>query len=98
MPESDPRYAPLSEPDAKSLARSIVEQGVFVFSKHAQDEMADDDLQTADCLNIIRGGSYEPPELINGELRYRISTQRMCVVIVFQSRTRLRVVTAWRKR
>ena len=97
-PERDPKYTPLSEPEAKSLARSIVEDGTVVFSQHAEEEMKDDDLQTTDCLNLIRAGVYEPPELTNGELRYRVSTARMCVVLVFKSSTRLRVVTAWRKR
>lgn len=97
-PESDPRYAPLSEPEAKSLARSIVELGTVAFSRHAEEEMKNDDLQSTDCMNLIRAGVYEPPETVNGVLRYRVSTQRMCVVIVFQSSTRLRVVTAWRKR
>ncbi len=92
----DPRHAPLSAADAKSLARRIVEDGVVVVSKHAADAMTDDELDTTDCLNLLRAGVFENPELINDEWRYRVSTQRICIVITFVSGDRLRLVTAWR--
>jgi len=95
---ADPALEPLKPPDAKKLAREIVNKGTVEFSGHALEEMANDELQTTDCLNILRAGIYEPPEHINGELRYRVGTQRICVVITFVSDTRLRVVTAWRNR
>lgn len=94
MPRPD--LEPLKPPDAKKLAREIAELGDVQFSHHAIKEMKKDDLHTTDCLNLLRGGVYESPEFINGEWRYRITTQRMCVVIAFASDTRLRVVTAWR--
>ena len=83
--------------DAKAMARAIVDAGDVGFSVHALDEMEHDALETTDCLNVIRGGVFEPPELIRGEWRYRASTPRMCVVLTFPSPTRLRIVTAWRK-
>lgn len=95
MPD-DPKFAPLKPPDAKRLAREIMENGTFVVSGHAIQEMKNDELETTDCLNLLRAGVYEPPESINGEWRYRVSSQRICVVITFVSDTRLRVVTAWR--
>lgn len=93
---TDPALEPLKPADAKKLAREIVENGVVAVSSHAQEEMANDDLGTADCLNLLRAGVFEPAEFINGQWRYRITTQRICVVIAFTSSTRLRVVTAWR--
>lgn len=93
---ADPAVEPLKPPDARKLAGAIVENGIVEFGSHAKDEMAKDDLQTGDCLNLVRGGVYQPAELINGEWRYRVETQRICVVIAFVSETRLRVVTAWR--
>lgn len=93
---TDPALEPLKPPDAKQLAREIVENGVVEFSGHANKEMANDDLHTTDCLNLLRAGIYSPPELINGEWRYRVATQRICVVFAFVSETRMRVVTAWR--
>lgn len=97
-PHDDPTIIPMKPEAAKRLAREIVESGTVVFSRHAQEEMEKDDLQSADCLNLLRAGDFEPPELENNELRYRVSTRRMCVVIVFRSNERLRVVTAWRNR
>ncbi len=92
----DPALAPLKPPDAKALARDIAENGTVEYSGHSLVEMKKDELETTDCLNLIRAGVYQPPELEKGELRYRISTPRMCIVIVFLSETRLRVITAWR--
>jgi hypothetical protein len=93
---ADPALKPLKPPDARKLAREIVENGTVEFSGHAREEMAKDELETTDCLNLLRAGVCQPPEFINGEWRYRITTQRICVVMVFASATRLRVVTAWR--
>ncbi len=66
------------------------------FSKHALEEMANDDLTTVDCINVLRGGVVEPPEFERGSWRYRVRTARICVVVVFRSETALAVVTAWR--
>ena len=92
----DPVLAPLKPPEAKALARNIAENGVVEFSGHALDEMNKDEMETTDCLNLVRAGVYQPPELEKGEWRYRIWTARMCIVIAFSSETRLRVITAWR--
>ena len=92
----DPALEPLKPPEAKKLAREIVENGILEFSAHAKEEMAKDDLHSTDCLNLVRAGVYEGAEHINGEWRYRVGTPRICVVITFVSNTRLRVITAWR--
>ena len=92
----NPALEPLKPPDARKLARAIVENGVVEFSGHAKEEMANDELQSTDCLNLVRAGVFEPAEHIKGEWRYRVGTARICVVIAFASETRLRVVTAWR--
>ena len=97
-PDSDPRFHPLKPQDAKRLARRIAEDGVVSFTEHARAEMEKDDLQSTDCLNLLRAGIFHEAELENKELRYRVSTQRMCVVFVFLSTDRLRVITAWRNR
>lgn len=93
---SQPNLEPLKPPEAKALAREIVENGVVKFSSHAQKEMAKDDLATPDCLNVLRAGVFNAPEWENGELRYRVSTLRMSVVCAFDSNEQLTVVTAWR--
>lgn len=98
QPNPDPRYIELKPEAAKRLARGIWENGVVEFSAHAREELKKDDLQTTDCQNLLRGGVWEAPELEKNELRYRVSTQKMCIVVVFRSVERLRIVTAWRKR
>lgn len=67
-------------------------------SRHAYEEMANDDLQTTDCLNLLRAGIVGPAEWENGEYRYHAETARMCLVFSFDSKTALTVVTAWRKK
>jgi hypothetical protein len=93
---ADPALEPLKPPEAKKLARDIAETGVIDVSGHAREEMANDELETTDCLNLLRAGVFNPPEYINGEWRYRVTSSIICVVIAFMSETRLRVVTAWR--
>lgn len=67
------------------------------FSNHALRELANDDMTTADCMNVLRGGIVEQPEWERGSWRYRVRTNRMCVVVAFRSERHLVVVTAWRK-
>ncbi|MDP2599905.1 MAG: DUF4258 domain-containing protein [Deltaproteobacteria bacterium] len=70
------------------------------FSRHALEEMLDDDLITADILNVIKSSSSKilgEAELENGSYRYRLETNNIMVVVSFDSEDSLVVVTAWRK-
>jgi hypothetical protein len=91
-----PLREPLAPSAAKRLIRNIVEVGTVSFSSHALAEMANDDLTTVDCVNVLRGGVAEPGEYQRGSWRYRVGTARMCVVVAFRSDEELVVVTAWR--
>ena len=95
MPEM-PDLGQLTPVQARDIVRRALEHGTVSFSSHARDEMAKDGLQSTDCLNVLRGGVYESPELINGTWRYRVSTRRICVVVAIPTEDRVRVVTAWR--
>lgn len=81
---------------AKRLIRRILESGTVAFSGHARDELRKDKLTTVDCVNVLRGGTVSPGEWERGSWRYRVKTNRICVVVVIRSETRLVVVTAWR--
>jgi Domain of unknown function (DUF4258) len=87
---------PLDPTRARQLIRHLIASGEVSFSKHALEEMAKDHLTTVDCTNVLRGGVVESPELERGTWRYRVRTNRIYVVVVFRSETRLVVVTAWR--
>lgn len=87
---------PLGTTAAKRLIRHIIEAGTVRFSGHALAEMARDELTAVDCVNVLRGGVVEPPELERGTWRYRVKTNRICVVVAFRSEHELVVVTAWR--
>lgn len=92
----DPSARTLGPVEARKLFRAIVEDGDVTFTVHARKEMKKDDLDSPDILNLLRGGVIEGAEWENGELRYRVSTQRMCAVVTVTSAKQLRVVTAWR--
>ena len=88
---------PLDCPTAKRLMRKALDDGVVAFTKHAEEELTEDDLTMVDCVNVLRAGIVEPPEMQNGSWRYRVTTSRICVVVVFRSETKIVVVTAWRR-
>ena len=98
-----------SEPDvseqlpsnqARRLAKKILKEGSAVFTRHARQEMENDDLLETDVMNTISGGIItEPGELGHrGDWCYRIRTQMITVVFMFRSTEEIVVVTAWRER
>ncbi len=89
---------PLDPSEAKKRIRKILDVGTVAPSGHALDEMAKDDLTMVDCINVLRGGWVERGEWEHGSWRYRVRTARICVVVAFQSESRLAIVTAWRER
>jgi len=72
---------PLRDVDARVAIRAIIEDVEVEFWAHAQEEMAKDKLSQADCLNVLRGGWPDPAEFENGQWRYRVHTQKICVVV-----------------
>jgi hypothetical protein len=94
--EDDSVDEPLDPSQAKKLIGTILKEGTVSFTSHAEKEMAEDDLSTVDCVNVLRGGVVEQPELERGTWRYRVRTNRIVVVVSFRSKSALRVVTAWR--
>jgi hypothetical protein len=87
---------PLETAAAKKLIRQILAAGTVTPSGHALVEMRKDDLTLVDCVNVLRGGVVEPAEFEKGSWRYRVKTNRICVVVAFRSEQELRIVTAWR--
>ena len=95
-PNDDPSTRSLSQVEARKLFREIVANGDVTFTAHARKEMKKDKLHSPDVLNLLRGGIIGGAEWENGELRYHVSTLRMCAVVTVVSQTELRVITAWR--
>lgn len=87
---------PLDPVSAKRLIRQIIETGEVSFSRHAEEELLKDRLTMADAVHVLRAGTGEPAEWINGQWRYRMRTQKLYVVVRFRSKTALRIITAWR--
>jgi len=86
---------PLAGAEARKLARGILADGTVSFASHCRNELAKDGKTTVDATNVIRGGAYSEAEWENGAWRYRASTQRMAVVLEFDTEVELIVVTAF---
>ncbi|MEW5981594.1 MAG: DUF4258 domain-containing protein [Acidobacteriota bacterium] len=93
-----PCDGPLQPQRARDLVRAAIRSGVVAFSDHALDEMAADNLETPDCVNVLRAGVVDQPEFERGSWRYRVWTQAITVVVAFRSTDEVVVVTAWRNR
>jgi hypothetical protein len=90
---------PLAPDVATRLVKQIIRNGDVSWSDHVKEELLKDDLTTGDCLNVLRAGAVtESADLERGTWRYRVHTNRMCVVVAFRSECELRIVTTWRKR
>jgi hypothetical protein len=81
---------------AQRLIRKILAEGQVSWSDHAKAEIAKDKLHIPDCANVLRAGVVEEPEYERGTWRYRVRTQRICVVVAFRAENELAIVTAWR--
>lgn len=74
--------------------------GFVRFSRHALEELKKDRLTTVDVMNVMKSPDaqiMDEPELEHGSYRYRLGTQKIMVVVAFDSPKSLVVVTAWRK-
>ena len=89
----------LGRSQARKLVSKILASGTVTFTHHAREELAKDDMTLNDAANVLAGGRMtEEGEQEHGTWRYRLHTQRMCVVVAFRSEAELVVVTAWRKK
>jgi hypothetical protein len=91
---SVPNYSP----EAKKLILRIIGKSIVTYSQpHAEGQMRKHRISTVDCVNVLRGGVVKEGEYENGGWRYQVCTQKMCVVIRFESESLLEVITAWRE-
>ncbi len=91
---------PLNRNEARKLIQQICRDGVVVSSRHAKEELANDDLTTVDAMNVLRAGRIleEAEQQAHGGWTYRVSTDHLVVVVAFESESKLKIVTAWRKK
>ena len=101
---------PLQPIPARKLLRDLLKSGKFISpgaGTHARQEMNKDGITDPDILNVLRGGTVDPPEWENGDWRYRVRTQRFTVIVALDpepdeneppdvEETEIHIVTAWR--
>lgn len=85
------------------LIRRILREGSYELTPHATEELAKDDLEHIDCVNVLLAGSID--EMRSGDsspdpglegCRYAVCTRRIMVIVEITAPTELVVVTAWR--
>ena len=85
--------------EARKLLRRVFLNGSVVFSRHARQEMEDDDPNEPDVVNILRAGMISGSlDLERGTWRYRVETERTCAVVSFIDHSEVVLVTVWRKK
>lgn len=92
---------PFNRNEAKKRIQAIFlrPDRVITLTRHAEEELAKDELTTVHAEKALRSGQIlEEPELVNGTWRYRVHTAQLVVVVAFLSESRLRIITAWRKK
>jgi hypothetical protein len=88
---------PFTAPEVKKRIREILSNGILVVWGHARKEMVKDGLAMPDVENVLWAGRIqEPAEHEKGEWRYRFYTQKIAVIVGFDSENEAHVVTAWR--
>ncbi len=104
MSPTDYKEQRLSRTEAKKHISKIMSQhpGNVRFSRHAIQELKNDDLTTTDALNVLKSHDAkinQDGEWENGNYRYRLETSNLTVVVGFwNDGTGLNLVTAWDKR
>lgn len=90
---------PLKPSDARRLIHQILKHGDVTYAQpHAVQRMEQREMDTSDCINILRGGAVKDGEYENGSWRYRVETPKMAVVVTFIDEDELMIVTAWREK
>ena len=92
---------PFHRNEAKKRIQALLHKPdrVITLTRHAEEELANDELTTVDAEKaLLAGRILEEPELVNGTWRYRVHTERMVVVVAFVSESKLKIITAWRKK
>jgi hypothetical protein len=85
--------SPLSTADAKKLLKKILDSGEVTYTQpHALQRLSERFISMIDCENVLRAGKIEP----EGVNRFKVSTNKITVVIEFLSENEVLVVTVWR--
>ena len=89
--------------EAVDLMRHCLESGEVVPSKHFRDELANDNLDMADALTVLKSGNiYDAPEvdIRTGDWKYRMEGYApegwwLAIVFCFKTRERAFLITVW---
>jgi len=90
----------LSREDALALVQSILQDGMLAHSESLKGELASNRMTMLDVNNVLRLGTVREEgtfHALSGTYRYKVETDRMCVVVVFGDENEMQVITGWRK-
>lgn len=88
---------PFRAHEAKRRIRAILASGFVDYDlPHFKEEAAKDKIDMMDVTNVLRCGIVEEAEHENGAWRYRVRTQKFCVVVQFEAEDEILLITTWR--
>lgn len=88
---------PFRAHEAKRRIRAILVSGFVNYDiPHFRQEAEKDNIDMMDVTNVLRGGVVEDAEMESGEWRYRVRTQKFCVVVQFEAVDEILLITTWR--
>lgn len=88
---------PFRAHEAKRRIRAILVSGFVNYDiPHFRQEAEKDNIDMMDVTNVLRGGVVEEAEMESGEWRYRVRTQKFCVVVQFEAVDEILLITTWR--
>lgn len=80
---------PLDHGTARRRIVAILSGGTVSYSiPHALEELEKDGLSRLDVANVLRCGAVSVDRFERGHWRYRVETQRMCVIALSSSEVR----------
>lgn len=99
---SDFKSHRLQKEEARKLLVRMTkrEDADVTITKHAIEELTKDGFSADDAISMLESTEariLKEAEYENGSYRYRVETDEMCLIIVFDSERELTVITGWRK-
>lgn len=104
MSNIDYKTSKLDKTQARKQIAEVIAKfpGNIHFSRHAREELENDDLTTGDVWNVLKSSDsriVDEGECCKGSYRYRLETTFIMVVVAFHvTGDGINIVTVWDKR
>lgn len=87
---------PIALATVRKIVEKIIESNGLIFTQHALEELAKDELDPADAEKVLRSGAYSGPEWERGGWRYRSEGRATAVIFELEPDDCCIVITGWK--